>query len=608
VSKKKLPSAATAGSARLPVVPSHPPKVRASRTSKWRAGVLVGVHLIAALHVAHWLATGSTLTPVEPSEGMELGRNGVLNVGAIFFLAAISATAIFGRFFCGWGCHVVALQDLCRWLLEKVGIRPRPLGSRWLALIPFVAFYYMFLWPLTYRLIAGLGLPRLSEHYTTERFWATFPGPGVAIATLAVCGFACVYLLGAKGFCTYGCPYGAIFGVATRVAPLAIRVTDACQGCAHCTAVCTSNVRVHEEVRTYGMVVDSGCMKCLDCVSVCPNDALYLGWGRPSLFARARAAVVPRARLKGRDEAVLVLAFLAAYAGIRGLYGLFPFLFALGIGVCLAYLAWLAVRLWREPNVALRRRALKHGGVVQPAGWIFLAGFALTAAGWAHCAAVQSQRAAGFAWAGGIPAASDQAPLDPQLAPRARRAAAALERAARWGLLPQPDLAAPLARLGAGLATAGDLDAAERALAVAARPERASPQTLADLGLVRARRGDLDGAIAALGRAVESDPSFLPARENLAGVLAMAGRFDEAVRHFAAALETNPEDHETRLLLARALAAAGRPAEARIELGRILIARPEHEVARALAAELALPVESPTPSGLSLSGPPGSPR
>src|SRR6185503_18805376 len=60
-----------------------------------------------------------------------------------------------------------------------------------------------------------------------------------------------------------------------------ILVTDACEGCGHCTAVCTSNVRVHEEVAKFGMVVDPGCMKCMDCVSVCPNDALYFGFANP---------------------------------------------------------------------------------------------------------------------------------------------------------------------------------------------------------------------------------------------------------------------------------------------------------------------------------------
>src|SRR5207244_4171 len=85
--------------------------------------------------------------------------------------------------------------------------------------------------------------------------------------------FMTVYFLGNKGFCTYACPYGGVFGLVDKVAPGRIRVTDACEECGHCTAVCTSNVIVHAEVKKYGMVVDPGCMKCMDCVSVCPNDA-----------------------------------------------------------------------------------------------------------------------------------------------------------------------------------------------------------------------------------------------------------------------------------------------------------------------------------------------
>jgi hypothetical protein len=30
---------------------------------------------------------------------------------------AILATLIFGRFVCGWGCHILALQDFCAWML-----------------------------------------------------------------------------------------------------------------------------------------------------------------------------------------------------------------------------------------------------------------------------------------------------------------------------------------------------------------------------------------------------------------------------------------------------------------------------------------------------------
>ena len=118
----------------------------------------------------------------------------------------------------------------------------------------------------------------------TTNFWQTFPSVAVAIPFLFICGFMTVYFLGQKGFCTYACPYGGFFGLADKFSPGKIRVTDACNQCGHCTATCTSNVLVHAEVKQYGMVVDPGCMKCMDCISVCPNDALYFGFGKPTIL------------------------------------------------------------------------------------------------------------------------------------------------------------------------------------------------------------------------------------------------------------------------------------------------------------------------------------
>ena len=231
------------------------------------------------------------MSPLEPSEAMEFSKHRIVNAGLIFFALSIVSTVVLGRWFCGWACHLVALQDLARWLLGKLGIRPKPLRAGILSVVPLLAFLYMFFAPFVYH---ALGEDRPTQGIvfavTKNDFWATFPSWIPAILTLLVCGFFIIYLLGSKGFCTFGCPYGAIYGIADQLAPLRVRVTDDCTGTSHCTAVCTSNVRVNEEVRDFRMVVDPGCMKCMDCVSVCPNDALYMGVGIPALLARPRTA------------------------------------------------------------------------------------------------------------------------------------------------------------------------------------------------------------------------------------------------------------------------------------------------------------------------------
>ncbi len=87
-------------------------QVRRSSHGKWRATVLVVVHLLIAAHVAHFLLTGRTFSPVEPSESMYTLELGYVNAGLLFLLLALLGTLIFGRYFCGWGSHLVALQDL----------------------------------------------------------------------------------------------------------------------------------------------------------------------------------------------------------------------------------------------------------------------------------------------------------------------------------------------------------------------------------------------------------------------------------------------------------------------------------------------------------------
>ncbi|HET9766138.1 MAG TPA: tetratricopeptide repeat protein [Thermoanaerobaculia bacterium] len=559
---------------------------------KRRAAVLIGVHLVFLAHLAHWLTKGKTLGPVEPSEAMAFGQNAVVNAGLIFFGLAILSTALFGRFFCGWGCHIVALQDLSRWALEKVGIRPKPLRSRWLAWVPAVAFFYMFLWPATYRIATGLGFPKLTTQLATTNLWATFPGALVGGLTFVVCGFFCVYLLGAKGFCTYACPYGAIFGVMDRIAPGRIRVTDACSGCGHCTAVCTSNVRVHAEVASHGMVIDPGCMKCMDCISVCPNDALYFGFGKPSLGAEPRAAVEPRRRELGRgDELFLVATFALAFFALRGLYGAFPFLYTLGIAAVLAFVAWTVRRLTRDANLSLRGLQLRRAGRLRPAGYASIAVAAVLAAGWAHCAAVQTALQVGEWRYARLDAARATAfgAKPPAVTPKERSAAEAaqrwLGRARRWGALPQPQLDLPIAWAAY---FAGDEDAiAERArtlasdggdagtawslLAKSAERRGATPAAVAAyrnaidaapddaraylaLGLLLANGGDLSGAGDAFASGLARAPHDADLAYNLGVVEAMRGNIEAAIGRFRQALAAAPGHVAARENLAAALA------------------------------------------------------
>jgi tetratricopeptide (TPR) repeat protein/ferredoxin len=532
------------------------------------------------LHVVQWLLHGTTLSPVEPSEAMELGRRDVINTGFVFFAAALASTAVFGRFFCGWGCHLIALQDLSRWLLIRVGIRPRPLRSRLLGLAPLAAALYMFCWPAAYRLVTGRPFGRVTARFLTDDFWATFPGLVVAAVTFAVCGFVVVLVLGAKGYCAYGCPYGAFFGLADRLAPVRVRVTDACRGCATCTSVCTSNVRVHEEVRDRGMVVDPGCMKCLDCVASCPNDALFVGTGpRP---ARSRGGRRRPGSLRWPEEVLAAVVFVIGVAVFRGLYDAVPFLLALGIAAALAGLAVIAVRLVRRSDAWLGPIRLKADGRLRRSGRIAAAGLAVATLGVVHSASVRVSdvladsryRAATELRRSALDLELDLDGMARSEADRIRAARKALELAERVNPLGTPSRDLQLAWM---LFLEGDRLGAQRRLTAALRhdPSTAEAHLLAARMLVA--DGRIDTALEAYARASELDPGDPAAFLSRGSLLAGQGRLSAAAAVFSAGLEAVPDSVDLRYNLGLTRALAGDLAAAIDDFEAVLTARPGHD-------------------------------
>jgi ferredoxin-type protein NapH len=573
--------------------------MRRSRTTKWRAAVLVTVHLLIALHITHWVVTGRSMTPVEPSEAMAFTKAGILNAGAIFFAVAILSTLLLGRLFCGWACHLVALQDLSRSLLARVGIRPRPLRSRILAWVPFVAFFYMFLWPVFYRLWVGDSFSQFSVELTTAGFWETFPGWTVGALTFLVCGFLIVYLLGAKGFCTYACPYGAIFSIADRFAPMRVRVTDACQGCAHCTATCSSNVRVHEEVRDFGMVVDADCLKCLDCVSVCPNQALYYGRGvsRRKAIAAAGSPSTRAPALKWQEEAILGGGFVAAFFSFRGLYSLVPFLLALGLSAVLAYLLLTVARLFSQPNLSLRRTRLKSRGQLLPAGYAFLTFMCILALLWIHSGLVRYHQILGEAHFRStdrlrhqlLDITREPPVLDAAEMKSIRRSLHHLEAADRLGLIATSgnasrrawlyflagspvdleaatekaidlgEYANPMHHLMALEALrAQDLDAARTRFELAIEADSSRPEPYLNYGLLEIGAGNLEAGERVFERGASATAGNVELLYNAGLAKALQGNSEGAISRFERVLQLDPKHLPARENLAGILATVGR--------------------------------------------------
>ena len=517
---------------------------------------------------------GKTVSPIEPSETMYTLQNGFVNAGFIFFSLAIVATLVFGRFVCGWGCHILALQDLCGWLLKKMGLHPKPFRSRLLVYVPLIAALYMFVWPVFYRLWTQPHepvIPKFTNHLVTTNFWLTFPSVAVAIPFLFICGFVTVYFLGQKGFCTYACPYGGFFGLADKFSPGKIRVTPACNQCGHCTATCTSNVLVHAEVKQYGMVVDPGCMKCMDCVSVCPNDALYFGFGKPTLLAPKSSAIKRSYSLTWPEEIVGGFVFLGSFLAVRGVYALVPFLMALG---CATVTTFLTLKLWQllwARESSFYRFNLKSSGKMRTAGW------ALIACAWswiglnAHCGWVRYHEFLGNV-------AFNKIHLADELALSQVNPARWLTPADRGNILQGKEHYLAASRIGFFVNSEalpklawfeyllGDAEQSVQTLgkASAYQKDESKALSLYYRGAILNRVGRHEEARASLDEALAERGDLILARQEKGEALWQLGRREQAVSVWIEALQRNPQLVLVNNELAGAARASGKFDEAEV--------------------------------------------
>lgn len=589
----------------LKVIDGQQIKLRHRRSfARWRALSLSLVYVVFAVHIIHWKLAGKTLAPLELNEVMYALEYGVITAGFLFMCLLVLGTLIFGRFFCSWACHIMVLQDLCAFLLRKLGVARKPIRSRLLLLIPPLAACYMFVWPQLVRVWHCHSFPEFHfrtdaegwASFATTNFWRNLPSAPIIILTFLVCGFGMVYLLGSRTFCTYICPYGAIFGLADRFAPGRIRVNDRCRQCGTCTAACTSGVRVHEEVARHGTIVNPACLKDLDCISVCPASALSYGFGRPSLLksrvSGGRLGRQPFDFALG-EEALMLVVFAIVFISFRGLYSRIPFLLSLALGVVMAYLAVISVRLARQSNLKLAGVPLREAGRVTALGRAWAVCVALLVLFIGHCAFVRYHEYVGLKSA----MAMNQSPAGPERNQLAAAAARHLRIADHWGLMHNerverslfdasvqlgrfaeadvvaarlleqiPDDAAFQVSLAQLLAVRGQTDQAERAFReLLARLEHIGTgvnniraQAHRALGAIRLGKCDYAGVVVELTALLRLDPNCAEAHAELGSALAELNRVEEAIEHLRRATQLDPKSGLTHYNLGTLLASQGR--------------------------------------------------
>ena len=199
--------------------------------------------------------------------------------------AVLAATAVFGRFFCGWICPLGTLQQLVSWIAgPKRRTRAKINRYRsWFA-IKYLVLLVVLVWAalganhagwldpisLLFRAVSS-GIRPLWEDILVPAGWVSF---GMLAAILLLSAWM------PRFYCRAVCPAGALMGLFARLAPFRIRRGDSsCTGCTLCVIPCQGADEPLGDHRV------SECHVCLNCLDVCTEESLR--YGLPDVPGRA---------------------------------------------------------------------------------------------------------------------------------------------------------------------------------------------------------------------------------------------------------------------------------------------------------------------------------
>lgn len=258
--------------------------------------------------------------------------------GGLGVMLALLATALIGRFFCGYVCPMGASIDLADHLVrgpggsgKKASIRIDPHGGTagrlknvkygllcftllagalgvslvfWFAPIPLVTrFYALLLQPMLMavaEILLVAARPVLDALDLTTLYYAQVSVPRYAQQLFVLGFFTLVFgaaLLSPRFWCRYLCPAGAIFALFSWRPWIRRQVSDACVQCGLCQQRCPMGA-ISEDPRA---TLHGECVTCQLCVELCPVQAIRFvpvaPWRASAEPHRPESAFAPSRRL-----------------------------------------------------------------------------------------------------------------------------------------------------------------------------------------------------------------------------------------------------------------------------------------------------------------------
>lgn len=195
-------------------------------------------------------------------------------------LVIIPATAILGRFFCGWMCAFGAFGDFIYGLSRKVSKSRFRISERLDQALKYMKYAVLIFLVSVLWTFNSTSFDSMSPWDVFGMLTAVGKVPAVSyVASNMAIGLILFLLITAASFfverffCRYLCPLGAVFALTSKLRIAKIDKPRAkCGACRICTNNCAMGIPLYKTDD-----VGSGeCIQCMKCVSVCPRKNVSL--------------------------------------------------------------------------------------------------------------------------------------------------------------------------------------------------------------------------------------------------------------------------------------------------------------------------------------------
>ncbi|MCD6161074.1 MAG: 4Fe-4S binding protein [candidate division Zixibacteria bacterium] len=226
---------------------------------------LRGIFLIASIAVLGFYK-GACPCPISSFSNLILWFSGVDIPWQtlVWFLGLIPITYLLGKVWCGWICHLGALQEIL-FLPGRFEIFRSERAQKVMKTIRLL---------LLATLIIQLLTTKTYLFSKIDPFKVAFNLMSINLAgwlLLALLLLSSLFIY--RPFCKAACPIGLVLGWLSKVPGASvIGVKSDCSGCKVCSKTCTMDAIIRKD--NYNVLDNKECIACGDCIDACKKDGL----------------------------------------------------------------------------------------------------------------------------------------------------------------------------------------------------------------------------------------------------------------------------------------------------------------------------------------------